>query len=157
MARAPESVAAKALFAVSEQLAKHRITARIVLAGGAVVKSGDSWHLSFDPGFRHEIRILHDVRFLDGHEQLVLGCNSQWFGDSMRREPDKRDAFTMFLNDDQVAAGRSRATFDRLWALAEAVYVHCLDSVSDPVEVSVVAPPPPVPAAEPTASQGSSH
>ncbi len=141
VARAPESVAAKALFAMSDECAARQIRARIVFAGGALVKTGEAWHLSFDPAFQHEIRILHDGRFLDGHEQLVLGVQAQWFGDSMRREPDKRDAFAMFKNEDEVGAGRSRATFDRLWSLAVPVYAHSLDNVRDPVEVSVVTPP----------------
>lgn len=141
VARAPESIAAKALFAVSDECAVRHIRARIVFAGGALVKTGEAWHLSFDPAFHHEIRILHDARFLDGHEQLVLGIQAQWFGDNMRREPDKRDAFAMFKGKDEEGAGRSRATFERLWNLAVPVYAHSLDTMADPVEVSVVTPP----------------
>lgn len=142
VARAPESLAAKALFAISDECASRSIRARIVFAGGALVKTGEAWHLSFDPAFRHEIRLLHDARFLDGHEQLVLGATAQWFGDSMRREPDKRDALALYKQADHEGASRSRATFERLWALAIPVYAHSMATACDPVEVSVVGPPP---------------
>lgn len=141
VAKAPESHAAKALFSISDECAARNIRARIVFAGGALVKTGEAWHLSFDPAFRHEIRILHDPRFLDGHEQLVLGGERQWFGDSMRREADKRDAFSLFHSSDTAGAQRSRATFERVWAQAVPVYAHSLDAGCEPVEVSVMTPP----------------
>ena len=53
-----------------------------------------------------EIRWAKNPRMLDAHEQLVIGPNSTWMGDCMRRDPTKRDAFQSFNVDCPEAAGR---------------------------------------------------
>ena len=80
--------------------------------------------MAFNSGFVHETRIVSEPRMLDGHEQLVIGADHVWYGDSMRREPDKRDAYSAFSPCDAVAGGRALATFARIWAQAAPVYVH---------------------------------
>ena len=125
-ARAPDSLPARVVFELSQVFAAHNLGARFVFAGAAAATSGDQWRLNFDKAFSHEIRLLRDSRYLDGHEQLVLGGRSVWFGDSMRREPDKRDAFVHFVDGCEPTAARSRATFGRIWHAAVPVYAHSL-------------------------------
>ena len=129
-ARAPDSLPARIVFALSETLAARNLGARFVFAGAAAATSGDAWRLNFDPAFGHETRIVRDPRYLDGHEQLILGGRSVWFGDSMRREPDKRDAFTHFVDGCEPTAASCRATFGRIWKAAVPVYAHGLAAQS---------------------------
>lgn len=124
LARAPESMVARILFEMSGEIAARGLSAEIVFAGAAVVQAGDSWQLAFDPALAHEIRLAREPRLLDGHEQLVIGDGHVWFGDSMRREGDKRDAFASFANGDLGAGRRATATYLRIWAAAEIVYSH---------------------------------
>lgn len=152
LARAPESLAAKVLFSLSEELSCHQVSGRVIFAGGALVQTGEAWHLRFDPEFSHEISLLRDARFLDGHEQLVIGNVSLWFGDSMRREPDKRDAFASYRSGDALAVERARTTFDRIWALAEPVYVHSIEAAQASSEVVAAVTALPSPAGSEQAS-----
>ena len=135
-ARAPDSLVARIVFELSEALAARKLGARFVFAGAAAATSGDAWRLNFDPAFSHEIRILRDPRYLDGHEQLVLGRCSVWFGDSMRREPDKRDAFIHYVGSCERTATRTRATFHRVWAAASPIFAN------GPVSLPAVQPEP---------------
>ncbi|MGE3917760.1 MAG: hypothetical protein AB7F78_18865, partial [Hyphomicrobiaceae bacterium] len=94
LARAPTSPVVAALLALSDELAERRIGAIIVLAGGATAAENETWSLSFSAKFIHEIRLTSNPRVLDGHEQLIVGDRAVWYGDCMRRDPLKRDAFT---------------------------------------------------------------
>lgn len=121
VARSPESAVVRAVFSLSGLLDAHKISARIVLMAGG---EGERWTLDFCPGFQHEARIATDPRVLDAHEQLVIGGKATWFGDSMRREPEKRDAFMQFTASDKEVARRSRLTFEWLWARCQPLYRH---------------------------------
>jgi hypothetical protein len=123
LAKAPNSAVARALFSLSTELASVGISAEIVFASGSTVMAGDTWNLSFDPTFAHETRLLRDHRYLDGHEQLIFGHHT-WFGECMRREADKRDAYSAFVRDNAEMAARGRRTFAALWASAERIYTH---------------------------------
>lgn len=63
----------------------------------------------------HGGRVVRDSRLFDAHEQLVLGPASSWFGDCMRRDPMKRDAYECYAADCSKTAGWARTSFDRLW------------------------------------------
>lgn len=122
LARSPSSPVVAALLAVSDELAERRIGAAIVLAGGATAAEDETWSLSFSAKFIHEIRLTSNPRLLEGHEQLIVGDRSVWYGDCMRRDPEKRDAFASFLNDDPAAARASRFAFCQLWRGAQSIY-----------------------------------
>ncbi|MFM1813324.1 MAG: hypothetical protein RLZ98_19 [Pseudomonadota bacterium] len=62
------------------------------------------------------VGVIDASRFMDVHEQLVLGPATVWFGDSMRREPAKRDAFESFHRDNATASRNARRSFARLWS-----------------------------------------
>ena len=66
-------------------------------------------------------RVVRDARLFDAHEQLVLGPASSWFGDCMRRDPMKRDAYECYAADCSKTAGWARTSFDRLWEVCEAI------------------------------------
>ena len=122
LARSPTSPVVAALLALSDELAERRIGAAVVLAGGATAAEDETWSLSFSARFIHEIRLTSKPRVLDGHEQLIVGDRSVWYGDCMRRDPLKRDAFTSFLPDDPNAARTCRFAFRELWRGAQSIY-----------------------------------
>jgi hypothetical protein len=64
---------------------------------------------------RHEIRWARHPRLIEAHEQLVLGPNTCWIGDCMRRDPVKCDAFENYVEDCGEAAGCAAVSFERLW------------------------------------------
>ncbi|MFV0295744.1 MAG: hypothetical protein ACK5JT_06450 [Hyphomicrobiaceae bacterium] len=122
LATSPSSPVMTALLSLSGMLAERGLGARIVLAGGAIAAANETWNLVFSAGFDHEIRLTTNPRILDGHEQLIIGDRSFWFGDCMRRNPGKIDAFEMYKTDvrDQVRAARN--AFGHLWDGAQPVY-----------------------------------
>lgn len=66
-------------------------------------------------------RVMRDARLFDAHEQIVLGPAASWVGDCMRRDPLKRDAYECFAADCSKTAGWARTSFERLWAICEAL------------------------------------
>jgi hypothetical protein len=109
VARSAQSPVLQALHAVVRDGVVPGVEARIVIADDdAGPVAGDCGELACD------VRIAYNPRLLDAHEQLVVG-DATWYGDSMRRDPMKRDAFECFVANDLDAVRRARATFDNLW------------------------------------------
>jgi hypothetical protein len=122
LARSPSSPVVAALLALSEELATRGIGAAVVLAGGTLAAANETWNLTFNSNFVHEIRLTSNPRILDGHEQLIVGERSVWYGDCMRRDPAKRDAFNSYLPNDPAAARAGRFAFQCLWQSAHSLY-----------------------------------
>jgi hypothetical protein len=74
-----------------------------------------------DLPFTLSARIATDLRLADAHEQLVLGPAASWYGDCMRRDPMKRDAYECFAANCTQTATWARISFERLWASAKPV------------------------------------
>lgn len=112
VARSAQSPVLQALQSVVRDGIIPGIEARVVVAddeAGPVAGAGGE--LACD------VRIANNPRLMDAHEQLVVG-DAAWYGDSLRRDPMKRDAFESFIVNDLVAARRARATFEKLWQSA---------------------------------------
>lgn len=110
IARSLESPVVKAVAAAT---AEAGVPVRLVLASvdrKAMDSLGRGW----------EVRVLRQPRTLDAHEQLTVGT-ATWHGDSLRRDPDKRDAFQQFHEDEGQTLAWSTTSFSRMWALAEPV------------------------------------
>ena len=75
-------------------------------------------------GFDHEVRWARHPRLIEAHEQLVLGPQTCWIGDSMRRDPDQvrclRELRRRLRRGGRLRAGVLRAAVDRLRAAAGA-------------------------------------
>lgn len=123
VARSPDSPVARAVLALSDTLGALRLGGKLVFACSEAMASGDVWQLSFDRAFAHEVRLAPDPRMLGAHEQLVIGDHALWYGDNMRRDPLKRDAYQSFESDVGTVI-RARATFGRLWQSAVPLYGH---------------------------------
>ena len=117
VARALDSLAMRVITSLALELAPRRIGAQIVLATSVRAAAGGPHAVAFPAEFIHEVRAVEDPRILGAHEQLVIGESAVWFGDAMRREADKRDAFACF-RPDAASATVARHTFSRLWRAA---------------------------------------
>lgn len=89
-----------------------------------------------DPGLT--VRSLGDARFLEAHEQMVLGSTTVWLGDCMRRDPARRDAYECHAADAAEIAAWARVSFLRLWRIATPVE-HPAVADGDPAPIA--APP----------------
>lgn len=120
LARAPDSPVARAVAMLANELASAQMTVRVLLL--------DLDTFTDEPGrpsvlemANAEIRLLSDARFLAAHEQLVLGPQTLWIGDCMRRDPAKRDAFEIFHDANPSAGSHASLSFSRLWAGAQEI------------------------------------
>ena len=122
VARSAASPVARALAALGPQLAAADVRVSVIFASVASSASAQSWSAPGSAlGFCPDIRWARNPRLSDAHEQLVLGDRTAWYGDCMRRDPEKRDAFERFHAVCPQTAGSAQRSFQRLWALSEPV------------------------------------
>jgi hypothetical protein len=114
VARAADSPVAKAMLAMSAEIAASNIAVRVVLFENEVLSEDSIQPSLLDVG-SIEVRMLNDQRFASAHEQLSLGYGKVWIGDCMRRDPAKRDAFEMYHADQPTIAAHADASFAKLW------------------------------------------
>jgi hypothetical protein len=134
IARSSSSPVVKALNALAPEIAEAQVTVRTILAlleSGAA--DGQTESMMLCPT---ECRVARNPRLLEAHEQLVLGPNTCWIGDSMRREPDKRDAYECYASDHATTAHWSVTSFNRLWAASDAIVPRNSTATVEPVAVS---------------------
>jgi hypothetical protein len=122
IARSLDSPIAKAIAGVAQQVADAGLSLRMILAQVDRNQSPDSWPGSETvTGFAHQIRWARNPRLIEAHEQLVLGPQTCWIGDCMRRDPNKCDAFETYVEGCGEAAGCAAVSFERLWIASEPV------------------------------------
>jgi hypothetical protein len=115
IARSISSPVFRALAAIAASGQLHR-PVKIILASTDGCEAGGPTDAA---RFASAIRIARNPRLLDAHEQLVLGPNTAWIGDCMRREPEKRDAWECYADTCSETALRAGVSFERLWAMCE--------------------------------------
>jgi hypothetical protein len=108
-----ESPAAQALSALAADIAEQGITIEMVFL--RKVSAADAEQAI--PGVA--CRIANDRRLFDAHEQLVLGTESVWTGDCMRREPTRRDSYESYRPNCGKTVGWASSSFERIWMKAK--------------------------------------
>lgn len=118
IARATDSPVANAIAAAIAASGRADLSLSVILFDiDTVIEDHAAASILDVPGA--EFRMLHDVRFVAVHEQLVLSSDRVWIGDCMRRDPNKRDAFELYqIGDRSSAAGHAAHSFNRLWTRA---------------------------------------
>jgi hypothetical protein len=71
----------------------------------------------------YEARWARHPRLIEAHEQLVLGPETCWIGDCMRRDPSRCDAYENYVEGCGEAAGCAIVSFERLWFASEPLAV----------------------------------
>jgi hypothetical protein len=117
IARSPESPVAQALRDHAAALAKSGIRIRAIF-GEAELGHSAAKVAAAPFALPSECRIVRDPRLLAAHEQLVLGPDCAWIGDSMRREPSKRDAYECFAASSAETATNAARSFEKMWRAA---------------------------------------
>lgn len=113
-----DSPVAKALAQLSAELTEAGIVVEAIFAKPAGLTESEIAG-AFDGGA--SLRCAADVRLLDAHEQLVLGAETVWVGDCMRRDPGKRDAYECYAEGSAEAAVWALRSFRRLWNQSEPI------------------------------------
>ena len=119
VARSLESPLIKAVTSIGEDIAAAGLSVRLILAQLDCEPSPQVWARGVP--FGHEIRWAKRPRLIEAHEQLVIGPETCWIGDCMRRDPAKCDAYESFIEGCGEAAGCAAVSFDRLWHASQAV------------------------------------
>lgn len=138
LAQSLSSPVARAANGLNVQLAAAGIQALVILAK---TDPQPSSQFGAHTSWRH----LADVRCFDAHELLVLGSQTAWTGDCLRREPATRDSYELHAPHNPDMAVLVARSFDRLWlkSLAlEAREVGChLGITANLAALAVEAPP----------------
>jgi hypothetical protein len=119
VARSLESPLIKAVTSIGEEIAAAGLSVRLILAQLDCEPSPQAWARRVP--FAHEIRWAKRPRLIEAHEQLVIGPETCWIGDCMRRDPAKCDAYENFIEGCGEAAGCATVSFERLWHASQAV------------------------------------
>ncbi len=121
VARSLQSPLIKAITALGQDIAAAGLSVRLILAQLDHDPSPQAWARLVP--FAHEIRWAKHPRLIEAHEQLVLGPETCWIGDCMRRDPAKCDAYESFIEGCGEAAGCAAVSFERLWTASQAIIV----------------------------------
>jgi hypothetical protein len=119
VARSLESPLIKAITSIGEDIAGAGLSVRLILAQLDHDPDPQAWARGV--AFAHDIRWARHPRLIEAHEQLVIGPETCWIGDCMRRDPAKCDAYENFIEGCGEAAGCAAVSFERLWHASEAV------------------------------------
>jgi hypothetical protein len=117
IARSPDSPVAQALRVHTAALPVVGVRVRAIFSE---VEAGRSASILRTAPFADpsECRVMRDSRLLAAHEQLVLSADCAWIGDSMRRDPSRRDMFERFAVQSVETVRNATMSFERLWRMA---------------------------------------
>ncbi len=114
VARSCDSPVVATLRGMQSELTQHGFTVCLILAA----ELDDRRLAPLSAALGWDVRCLNDIRYLDAHEQLVLGPMTAWIGDCMRRDPSKRDAFENFASGCAATSSHALKSFRRMWQAA---------------------------------------
>jgi len=137
VARSLDSPLIKAITSLGQDIAGAGLSVRLILAQLDQAPTPQAWARLVP--FAHEIRWAKHPRLIEAHEQLVIGPETCWIGDCMRRDPAKCDAYESFIEGCGEAAGGAAVSFERLWLASQAVAVGAPRAAI----AALAAPPPP--------------
>lgn len=118
VARSVESPLVKAMLGLGAEISAAGISLRLILAQVEHDHLPGSWERDLG-SLSCDVRWARRPRLIEAHEQLVVGPETCWIGDCMRRDPTKCDAFESYVLHCGEAAGCATVSFERLWAASE--------------------------------------
>ncbi len=119
IARSIKSPLVKAIVSQAPQIAAAGRSLRAILALADREALPPGWSIADAVRIDCEVRWAKNRRLLEAHEQLVLGRDTCWTGDSMRRDPAKCDAYETFVEGDAATTASACVSFERLWVASE--------------------------------------
>jgi hypothetical protein len=152
IARSLESPLVKAVTGLTHEIAAAGLSARMILAQVDRERLPEEWGRTIT--FSHEVRWAKHPRLIEAHEQLVLGPETCWIGDCMRRDPAKCDAYESYVEGCGEAAGCAAVSFERLWLACQPMVSQTARRVSGGMAPSG---PMPIVEAAPQPTAGTRH
>ena len=128
VARSADSPVAHALAGMGERLIGNGLAVRAIFATMGPQEVAMSWCAGGALPFDRDVRMMHNPRLLEAHELLVLGPRTCWIGDSMRRDPAKRDACP---DNDADRNANGTANFRQRYACPQRDRYSCRDGDGD--------------------------
>jgi hypothetical protein len=122
IARSVESPVVRAIASRAGDIVATGCSVRMIIALADQQSPPCDWVLSRDTDIDCEVRWAKRPRLIEAHEQLVLGPETCWIGDSMRREPAKCDAYESYVEACVATAAAAAVSFERLWAASEPLF-----------------------------------
>lgn len=119
IARSVESPVVKALSGLASDIVAAGFGVRMIVAQTDAESMPRGWTFSDSVEVDCEVRWARKPRLIEAHEQLVLGPETCWIGDSMRREPAKCDAYESYVDHCAEATAPAIVSFERLWQTSE--------------------------------------
>jgi hypothetical protein len=119
IARSVESPVVRAVAGLAPEIAAAGYSLRMIVAQADREALPPGWVLSEAVEVDCEVRWARKPRLIEAHEQLVLGPQTCWLGDTMRRDPAKCDAYETFIDACTETAGSASVSFERLWQASE--------------------------------------
>jgi hypothetical protein len=121
VARSVESPVVRAIAAQGVGIAAIGFGVRMIVAQAGRDAIPTGWTLCDSVEIDCEVRWAKKPRLIEAHEQLVLGPETCWIGDSMRREPAKCDAYESFVDNCAKTTADAVVSFERLWQTSESL------------------------------------
>jgi hypothetical protein len=150
VARSLASPLMRAVAGLTHEIAASGRSARLILAHIDGEPQPEDWGRMVT--FAHETRWAKHPRLIEAHEQLVLGPETCWIGDCMRRDPAKCDAYESYVEGCGEAAGCAAVSFERLWLACQPLVSRTAGRI---VGMATGNPPPSLEA--PQATAGTRH
>lgn len=123
VARSAASPVADALVQLGPELALRGMRVRAIFTTLTAESGVPDW-CTLNLPFAREVRLARHPRLIEAHEQLVIAGGTAWFGDCMRRDPAKRDAYEQYAGRDAAAVRIAASSFERLWRVCEPVAIR---------------------------------
>jgi hypothetical protein len=152
IARSLESPVVKAVAGLTHEITSAGLSARMILAQVDRERLPEEWGRAIT--FSHEVRWAKHPRLIEAHEQLVLGPETCWIGDCMRRDPAKCDAYESYVEGCGEAAGCAAVSFERLWLACQPMVSQTARRVGGGIGPGG---PPPIIEASPQPTAGTRH
>jgi hypothetical protein len=124
IARSVDSPVVRAVTALAPEIAAAGYSVRMIVAQADRETLPPGWVLSEAVEVDCEVRWARKPRLIEAHEQLVLGPQTCWTGDTMRRDPAKCDAYETFIDACAKTAASAATSFERLWLASEPLFAR---------------------------------
>ena len=122
IARSAESPVARALGVLKADLRRAGVELAVIFAQADTDGGHGVWAAgASDMPCVKSLWFARNARLIDAHEVLTIGTHALWIGDSMRRDPEKRDSFETYVPNCTGTAAQFRRSFDRIAGLSEMV------------------------------------
>jgi hypothetical protein len=122
IARSVDSPVVRAVAGLASEIAAAGYSLRLIVAQADRESLPPGWVLSEAVEVDCEVRWARKPRLIEAHEQLVLGPQTCWTGDTMRRDPAKCDAYEAFIDACADTTASASVSFERLWQASEPLF-----------------------------------